>query len=306
MNAHQISWRKISSTLAVTLVAGIASAQTTCPLPDNCFTNPGFETANPFNAAEPQGWHNLSNPNEAQRRVLGDSLLPAAVARTGQASIMLATPGFSDFRGFTTDTTNFFQTGFPFYDPAYDWQTLPDVRVSGWYYIPTSDPITGDSAGIKLEVKALNQPFATLDPWAGEAPTIQGDTGNEWVYYEIVWTGADIFTEVEDNGTLGIIPYPANTPNRVKAVIGRFGFDNLPSSGVIFWDDLKIEYIAGGPSCPPCAADYDNNGGVDGGDLGAFFADFEAGETCADVDGNGGVDGGDLGFFFAVFEAGGC
>jgi hypothetical protein len=70
---------------------------------------------------------------------------------------------------------------------------------------------------------------------------------------------------------------------------------------------LVVFAIEGGANpCPPCAADYDNNGGVDGGDLGAFFADFEAGETCADVDGNGGVDGGDLGFFFAVFEAGGC
>lgn len=58
--------------------------------------------------------------------------------------------------------------------------------------------------------------------------------------------------------------------------------------------------------CPECAADYDGNGGVDGGDLAAFFADFEAGETCADVDGNGGVDGGDLAEFFSVFEAGGC
>ena len=62
----------------------------------------------------------------------------------------------------------------------------------------------------------------------------------------------------------------------------------------------------GGNGCPACAADYDQNGGVDGGDLAAFFADFEAGETCADVDGNGGVDGGDLGFFFFVFEQGGC
>jgi len=61
-----------------------------------------------------------------------------------------------------------------------------------------------------------------------------------------------------------------------------------------------------GNTCPACAADYDQNGGVDGGDLAAFFADFEAGETCADVDGNGGVDGGDLGFFFFVFEQGGC
>ncbi len=58
--------------------------------------------------------------------------------------------------------------------------------------------------------------------------------------------------------------------------------------------------------CPECAADYDGNGGVDGGDLASFFADFEAGESCADVDGNGGVDGGDLAEFFSVFEAGGC
>jgi uncharacterized membrane protein len=61
-----------------------------------------------------------------------------------------------------------------------------------------------------------------------------------------------------------------------------------------------------GPSCPPCAADYDDNGGVDGGDLAVFFADFEQGAPCADVDENGGVDGGDIGTFFTAFEAGGC
>ena len=59
-------------------------------------------------------------------------------------------------------------------------------------------------------------------------------------------------------------------------------------------------------SCPSCAADYDGNGGVDGGDLASFFADFEQGAECADVDGNGGVDGGDLATFFGLFEAGGC
>jgi len=59
-------------------------------------------------------------------------------------------------------------------------------------------------------------------------------------------------------------------------------------------------------ACPGCAADYDDNGGVDGGDLAAFFADFESGDTCADVDENGGVDGGDLGAFFQAFEMGGC
>ena len=59
-------------------------------------------------------------------------------------------------------------------------------------------------------------------------------------------------------------------------------------------------------TCPECAADFDFNGGVDGGDLAAFFIEFEAGGRCADIDRNGGVDGGDLGFFFTLFEAGGC
>lgn len=70
--------------------------------------------------------------------------------------------------------------------------------------------------------------------------------------------------------------------------------------------ELATEPLPLPPPCPVCAADYDENGGVDGGDLAAFFVDFEAGETCADVDVNGGVDGGDLAAFFQVFESGGC
>ena len=63
-----------------------------------------------------------------------------------------------------------------------------------------------------------------------------------------------------------------------------------------------------GPACecPSCAADYDQNGGVDGGDIGAFFVDFESGAACADVDLDGGVTGADIGAFFLAYEAGGC
>lgn len=53
-----------------------------------------------------------------------------------------------------------------------------------------------------------------------------------------------------------------------------------------------------------CIADYDHNGGVDGGDLSAFFADYEIGSDNADVDNNGGVDGGDLSAFFQAYEDG--
>ncbi len=103
-------------------------------------------------------------------------------------------------------------------------------------------------------------------------------------------------------GTFGDVLSISVMPNQV-AVIGG-GFPTAAGSTVGYITSFGL----GGcePACPPCAADYDNNGGVDGGDLAAFFADFETGETCADVDGNGGVDGGDLGYFFTVFEAGGC
>jgi len=315
MNATQSNWRTIAGAAAVTLFAGLALAQTPCPAPDNCITNPSFEDANPFNAAEPAGWHNLSSPANVRLRTLTDGLTPPAVVRTGQASLELnSPPSATDFRGATTDTVNFFAAGFPFYDPAYDWSSATDIRISGWYYIPSNDPITGQVVGIKVNAKSgsdapaanRNQDWATLDPWGGEAPTISGHTNNEWMYYEAYWSFADLETEVSDNADLGFFPYPQYSPGRFKLTIGRWSPDAGVATGTIFWDDIKIEYVSSGPICPACAADYDGNGGVDGGDLAAFFTDFEAGEACADVDGNGGVDGGDLGFFFMVFEQGGC
>ncbi len=59
-------------------------------------------------------------------------------------------------------------------------------------------------------------------------------------------------------------------------------------------------------SCPPCAADYNQDGGVDGGDIASFFPDWETSASCADVNQDGGVDGGDIESFFGVWEAGGC
>ncbi len=57
---------------------------------------------------------------------------------------------------------------------------------------------------------------------------------------------------------------------------------------------------------PPCIADYNNDGGVDGADVDAFFADWELGLFGADVNQDGGVDGTDIGVFFAAWELGSC
>lgn len=57
---------------------------------------------------------------------------------------------------------------------------------------------------------------------------------------------------------------------------------------------------------PPCSADFNADGGVDGADIEAFFGAFAAGEPTADVNADGGVDGSDVESFFGAWEAGGC
>jgi len=73
---------------------------------------------------------------------------------------------------------------------------------------------------------------------------------------------------------------------------------NTADRGTRAWSRLSLTGI--------CAADFNNDGGVDGSDVAAFFESWEAGAPAADVDANGGVDGGDVEFFFGVWSAGGC
>jgi fibronectin type 3 domain-containing protein len=57
---------------------------------------------------------------------------------------------------------------------------------------------------------------------------------------------------------------------------------------------------------PPCFADFNGDGGVDGDDVTAFFEAWEAGDASADTNLDGGVDGADADVFFSMWEAGGC
>jgi len=65
-----------------------------------------------------------------------------------------------------------------------------------------------------------------------------------------------------------------------------------------FW---PVEFVP-----PPCPADYNMDGGIDGADVQAFFDDWENGRVGGDVNQDGGIDGADVAFFFQVWEAGGC
>jgi hypothetical protein len=56
---------------------------------------------------------------------------------------------------------------------------------------------------------------------------------------------------------------------------------------------------------PLCPSDFNQDGGVDGSDIEAFFFAWEAGEPAADMNQDGGVDGSDVDTFFFHWE-GGC
>ncbi|MFZ4572868.1 MAG: hypothetical protein ACOYN0_00640 [Phycisphaerales bacterium] len=80
-----------------------------------------------------------------------------------------------------------------------------------------------------------------------------------------------------------------------------------------FWTNSPGFYLPSETFCTPacswagdgCFADYNNDGGIDGDDVIAFFADWDAGTACADADASTGVDGDDVIAFFGAWDAGG-
>jgi hypothetical protein len=87
---------------------------------------------------------------------------------------------------------------------------------------------------------------------------------------------------------------------------GAIFFDTFPcgTGREQYWIRVETEPLPG--ECPPCAADFNQDGGVDGLDLEGFFPAWADAGSCADVNLDGGVDGGDVEFFILLWEQGGC
>ncbi|MFZ4575117.1 MAG: GC-type dockerin domain-anchored protein [Phycisphaerales bacterium] len=67
---------------------------------------------------------------------------------------------------------------------------------------------------------------------------------------------------------------------------------------------MTPETITIAVEAPPCLADYNQDRGVDGDDVIAFFADWNLSLPAADINGDGGTDGDDTIDFFALWDAG--
>ncbi|MBL8999840.1 MAG: hypothetical protein JNK25_01735 [Phycisphaerae bacterium] len=91
----------------------------------------------------------------------------------------------------------------------------------------------------------------------------------------------------------------------VQGFDGRWAAYSTSGSGLPANFDVYQSGLAE-TCCPPCAADFNQDGGVDGADVEAFYTIWETGAGCGDVNQDGGVDGGDVEAFFGQWEAGGC
>ena len=159
--------------------------------------------------------------------------------------------------------------------------------------------------------------IATLDNGAVQVQLLNRDGGASNLGGEYVFT--DLATDSFDNQA-GVFQIPAG---RYTPAFPLSAFDGSSLAGI--WtltitdnagldigtiDNFSIGSISVtnncGPSCPPCAADYNQDGGVDGADIESFFGQWADGANCADVNLDGGVDGGDIEFFFSLWQAGGC
>ncbi len=125
-----------------------------------------------------------------------------------------------------------------------------------------------------------------------------------------IWTQADGMRNLKTvanstpynlSSSIGTFPLTRATAisddGLVIAGYGKFGTGSSDNEGFI----LNLREAP-----PTCYADYNQDGGVDGGDVESFFLEWSAGSTNADVNQDGGVDGGDVETFFLQWAAGGC
>jgi hypothetical protein len=102
------------------------------------------------------------------------------------------------------------------------------------------------------------------------------------------------------NQVVGGLPVGTNNLGGPAGV----NFANIPGNQFI-----QVGPCGTGPTCAwqadGCYADYNNDGGIDGDDVIAFFGDWDSSNDCADADASAGVDGDDVIAFFAAWDASG-
>jgi outer membrane protein assembly factor BamB len=155
------------------------------------------------------------------------------------------------------------------------------------------DPVTGnvrDSAGVLAPLGSPNLSAKTAVDASGMVYVSNGWASNPATDGR-VWAFSANLSQV-------LFTLDLSRPNN--------GGPAIAADGTLIMCDLNAVRALRSERTGPCAADFNQDGGIDGQDVEAFITTWEDGLFEADVNLDGGVDGGDIQAFFLVWEAGGC
>jgi subtilisin-like proprotein convertase family protein len=171
-----------------------------------------------------------------------------------------------------------------------------------------------------------NSTEVTLFNRVGRAGSGFGDSSNLSGEYFFVVNAADLWLAAAGVGNFDPVPPGPYAPSRASDGLSPSPnlnvFNGVPYAGtwkLVIADvdsgevgeiqDFSIYRIVSEPACtfcPPCAADFNIDGGIDGSDVAEFFNAWSSASPCADVNEDGGIDGLDVQSFFDLWSAGGC
>ena len=168
-------------------------------------------------------------------------------------------------------------------------------RAAGGFAVPIGPGVNVTNIGFSGAFAHSGEPYPNTSTNTAAWPaTVSGDA--------VRWTTEAFVPPQGINanalrwGTLYNFRFDANTPPTTgNTTITLFKPGTVPSVGA---DGVPV------PSAGGCPADFNQDGGVDGADVEAFFVLWEAGDNGADFNQDGGVDGADVEAFFVRWEAG--
>ncbi|MBS0197287.1 MAG: hypothetical protein JSR77_11060 [Planctomycetes bacterium] len=135
-----------------------------------------------------------------------------------------------------------------------------------------------------------------------------GPPSYRWQYQGV---GSPTWSDLPDGAaSYGFTAAGTHTPHLILHPVGSFqsGLDRRfrcvlqNGYGDVISDAASLTVCA----CLTCPADFNQDGGIDGGDVNSFFTAWDIGNCDADVNSDGGVDGADLDTFFGAWESGAC
>lgn len=154
------------------------------------------------------------------------------------------------------------------------------------------------------------------------AGKIAFEQDNGTVLWSVAWggssyTGTNVGATTNDTdgnfgaAILGAFPTAGTSALRFTGTATALSTTNQAqyttvTSNVTFVNNAGTSFVLTLPPPPPCFADYNQDGGIDGSDVEAFFDDWSEGLEDADTNLDGGVDGLDVETFFEQWSNGGC